>query len=973
MIKKFLFIIFITTIVANTNVFALECEIEVSPQINLQTGENGPAPLKVDLSIIMDLQNTLIPFVEWDFGDGEISNIPFPMIHSHIYEKPGEYSLVYRVKSVRGNFECETTIVVGESSIIEPEPEVSLIANQITGNAPLEVEFKSLVKNGEGPFEYVYSFGDDTKEEITSSEDEKISHIYTTTGKYQASVTITDGDSNSYTSSVDIVVFDVSLPIVVSLSSDKTEGNLPLDVRFEATILSGEERSTQRLGENLQPLDGDEDLAQPDGDPNNPPLDGDSLSQYKYIWHFGDGINLEPQIKTIHNHKYKVPGIFEAWVTVIDDEGNETRSNTIKIKVLEEDIKISLNADRTSGFPGLETMFFIHVLSGKAPFEFTFDFGDGKDPETQNSGVISHVYSKVGEYTVTATVVDARGFEEKQELEIEVIDSVDVMEITSNFTLIATQLDNLDSPHLMADVLGQGAQTTDDFLASLHNAPDEEKILGEEAVQENIETLLEDINEQIETFENELIEELIDSIGPIVDELSDIISSMTKNNVELSNNIIEEIKAIADIYFLLQIEATLTDKGLSEEEIKDLVSDPEKLEQYLLSNPEILDNVYEASIIPIDAPKDLDRDEIEKKGEELGVPSDWLNVFQSSIPENIDIEKDIQNDQDSEDPDANLSILDILIKLLNKENGLDKFFPGLLNGNNSDTFLVEEENPDQPTDPLSGNPNLLFNKLKRYVLSVYQFGILTATNLPEGLHLMPNGSLMGSYDGFQFELFPAASDPVSIAAEIINSFGMEPTFTEDGRLLVESDGLILSLGMGWKINNQDETRAIKSNAKKLNKNNDYKGNPLLNRLFQLRENGMFADNVGTVGFSGSGGSESAGSAYSVLVDYGDGTSQSMPPMIMAETELLAILEKLLPGSSSIDRNTGVLSIDSWNLKPDYTFNPLSDIDTASIEANDGFLFENSGFEFSDYNSDGQIDIKYYSDTPRGYQLLYTAQ
>jgi PKD repeat protein len=62
--------------------------------------DEGPPPLKVQLTASVE-EDTGGPFTfSWDFGDGQTSTEQNPV---HVYEKLGEYTAVLTVKSVRGN------------------------------------------------------------------------------------------------------------------------------------------------------------------------------------------------------------------------------------------------------------------------------------------------------------------------------------------------------------------------------------------------------------------------------------------------------------------------------------------------------------------------------------------------------------------------------------------------------------------------------------------------------------------------------------------------------------------------------------------------------------------------------------------------------------------------------------------------------------------------------------------------------
>ena len=127
----------------------------------------------------------------------------------------------------------------------------------------------------------------------------------------------------------------------------------------------------------------------------------------------------------------------------------------------------------------------------------------------------------------------------------------------------------------------------------------------------------------------------------------------------------------------------------------------------------------------------------------------------------------------------------------------------------------------------------------------------------------------------------------------------------------------------------------------------------------------------TTSFKITGGSNPSAEAYSLLVTYDTGSSQLMPPSLMAHDVFTSWLDSAIPGKYSINAETGVIAVGSLKFKPDYVFDALSSIDYQAIQAGGGFQEGNLAFELSDFNGDGIIDLKFYSDNPMGKQILYS--
>ncbi|OQY11191.1 MAG: hypothetical protein B6I31_05360 [Desulfobacteraceae bacterium 4572_19] len=76
---------------------------------------------------------------------------------------------------------------------------VAINASPLSGDAPLDVQFTTTVTNGTEPFVYSWTFGDSS-----TSTEENPTHQYTVAGSYTATLTVTDGDSKSKTTSITI-------------------------------------------------------------------------------------------------------------------------------------------------------------------------------------------------------------------------------------------------------------------------------------------------------------------------------------------------------------------------------------------------------------------------------------------------------------------------------------------------------------------------------------------------------------------------------------------------------------------------------------------------------------------------------------------------------------------------------------------------------------------------------------------------
>ena len=101
-----------------------------------------------------------------------------------------------------------------------------IVTDLTNGNAPLRVNFKSLVQNFRENVQYYWDFGDGEQ-----SYESNPTHIYITEGSYNCMLIVKDDWSES---SDDILItVRENNPPIVNILVDKTSGNVPLTVNFD--------------------------------------------------------------------------------------------------------------------------------------------------------------------------------------------------------------------------------------------------------------------------------------------------------------------------------------------------------------------------------------------------------------------------------------------------------------------------------------------------------------------------------------------------------------------------------------------------------------------------------------------------------------------------------------------------------------------------------------------------------------------
>jgi len=331
----------------------------------------GRAPLTVnfDASSSYDPDGTIVSY-SWNFGDGTSGT---GKIVSHTYTKEGTFTATLTVKddiSLEGKTSQE--IKISSTNVI-----ASFTTSTRKGEAPLSVTFDA---SGSKPSDdngkitsYAWDFGDGTGDSGI-----KVSHTYAKTGKFIATLKVTDDKSKTDSTSAEISVY--SKPKAL-FSFSPTSGVAPLPVTLDA---SGSYDADGRI--------------------------------VSYLWSFGDGITGTGQKIS---HTYTKAGNFTVLLSVTDNEGySDSLSKTIEV---------------SPGTPPVAS-FVASPTAGRAPLAVNFDASASSDPDgtiasyswsfgdgTSGTGkIVSHTYTREGTFTATLTVKDNGGLEAKTSQEIKI-------------------------------------------------------------------------------------------------------------------------------------------------------------------------------------------------------------------------------------------------------------------------------------------------------------------------------------------------------------------------------------------------------------------------------------------------------------------------------------------------------------------------------------------------------------------------
>jgi len=243
---------------------------------------SGPAPLAVTFTGSGSDPDGTIASYAWTFGDGGTSNAQNP---SHTYQTGGNFIATLTVADNNGATGSASAAITATSSGNQP-PLASASATPTSGKAPLVVAFTGSGSDSDGTIaSYAWTFGDGGSSSVQNP-----SHTYQTAGNYTATLTVTDNNGATGSSTVGISVLNNQAP-TASASATPTSGTVPLLVTFTGTGADS---------------------------------DGTVAS---YAWTFGDGGSSSLQNPT---HTYGSAGSYTATLTVTDNSG-ATGSSSVGI------------------------------------------------------------------------------------------------------------------------------------------------------------------------------------------------------------------------------------------------------------------------------------------------------------------------------------------------------------------------------------------------------------------------------------------------------------------------------------------------------------------------------------------------------------------------------------------------------------------------------------------------------------------
>jgi PKD repeat protein len=393
----------------------------------------------------------------WDFGDG--SETVMGQNVEHIFVDNGLYEATVTVTDDDGASTTQSLTITVNNAAPSIDPWLDETAT--------EGDTVELVASFSDPgildtHTIAWDFGDGETEIDTLTP----THVYTDNGIYEVTLTVTDNDGASTSSSLQVTVNNAA-PTIIDLTGDteieegdlatfsaaaSDPGNDTLTYTWnlgDGAQISGTEVTISKRwfedGEydlnltvtdddgasatrtltisvnNVAPIvDAGEDRTSSEGAPvafNASFSDPGILDTHTIAWNFGDGATATDTLTPTHT--YTNNGEYDVSLTVTDDEGASTTS-TFKVTVNNMTPAIASLTGDTKINEGDKANFSIVATDpGSDELTYTWDFGDG-ETATGTDSHITHTFAKNGDYTVTATVTDQDGASTNSTLEVEV-------------------------------------------------------------------------------------------------------------------------------------------------------------------------------------------------------------------------------------------------------------------------------------------------------------------------------------------------------------------------------------------------------------------------------------------------------------------------------------------------------------------------------------------------------------------------
>ncbi len=240
----------------------------------------SPTSGEVPLAVNFTNQSSGATSYLWNFGDTQTSTATNP---SHSYTSAGTYTVTLTATNSCGS---DDEIKTNYITVTCTPPVAGFVGSPTSGDAPLTVNFTD---QSTGATSWAWDFGDG----VGTSTLQNPSYIYTSTGTYTVSLTVTNSCGSDPEVKTGYITVTCTAP-VADFSGSPTSGNVPLTVDF--TDLS-------------------------------------SGSPTSWSWNFGDGVGTSTAQNPSYN--YTSVGTYTVTLTATNSCGSDGETKTAYIDVTE--------------------------------------------------------------------------------------------------------------------------------------------------------------------------------------------------------------------------------------------------------------------------------------------------------------------------------------------------------------------------------------------------------------------------------------------------------------------------------------------------------------------------------------------------------------------------------------------------------------------------------------------------------------
>lgn len=319
---------------------------------------------QLPLTVTFTNTSTVVPDVPltllWDFGDGTTGTNP-----QHTYTQEGDYTVSLKAVTPGG---CEKTLSIPDYIKIHP----MRASFNVNGGACASQKVQLVNTSQPAPSAARWEFPDGSVQNSVNA-----SYTFPQPGNYDVKMTAIKGDcEETITQTIQVH----PLPSVDFTANTTVDCHLPSMISFTA----------QAPGAT------------------------------SWQWDFGDGGTSTEQNP---EHSYQKAGVYTVTL-VAANAGGCTKKTTKTDYILVQEPMLSFNASEEGGCIPFSPVFTPVVSSPDAVVSYTWDFGDGTPPSSQERP--SHTFNKEGDFVVTLEVETQSGCKLTHSMTIEVGKNVNV-------------------------------------------------------------------------------------------------------------------------------------------------------------------------------------------------------------------------------------------------------------------------------------------------------------------------------------------------------------------------------------------------------------------------------------------------------------------------------------------------------------------------------------------------------------------